>query len=399
MASIFPKIQLSGLSKRRLKNFKSNKRGYYSFWIFMVLFTFSLFAEFFANERPIMVIYQGDIYFTLFKDYPETTFGGDLEINTEFRDPDVQAMVIDDGGGKIIWPIWRFSYNTIDFEIPEPAPAAPFWVYDLETRCGKMYDGVEDRNCTFGNWHLLGTDGAGRDIWARIIYGFRISVLFGLVLTILSSVIGIFVGATQGFFGGWIDLIGQRFIEIWSSVPSLYLLIILASIFTPSFWLLILVLLLFSWVALVGVVRAEVLRARNFEYIRAAKALGVSDRVIIMRHILPNAMVATITLTPFLISGAITSLTSLDFLGFGLQDSAPSLGEIVSQAKRYPTLPWLGITIFITLSIILSLLIFIGEAVRDAFDPRKTFQSEGVKDFSDEGDETLMSTQQEEAKA
>ena len=378
-----PIFKLSGLSHRRLQNFRANRRGYISFWLFLTLFGLSLIAELISNERPIMVIYQGDIYMTLWQDYPETTFGGDLEINAEFRDPDVQYMVVNEGGGRIIWPIWRYSHDTIDYDIPEPAPAAPFWSYDLETRCGKYYEGVDDPNCVFGNWHLLGTDGAGRDVFARVLYGFRVSVLFGLVLTLLSSIIGIFAGALQGYFGGWLDLIAQRFIEIWSSVPSLYLLIILTSIFVPSFWLLIFVLLLFSWVALVGVVRAEVLRARNYEYIRAAKALGVNDAMIITRHILPNAMVATITFAPFILSGAITSLTSLDFLGFGLQDSTASLGELVAQAKRYPTLPWLGLTVFAVLSIILSLLIFIGEAVRDAYNPRKIFKSENVKELSD----------------
>ena len=274
----------------------------------------------------------------------------------------------------MIWPPIRYSYRTVNNEIPTAAPAAPSWMYSQEQRCNRYFEGVDDPNCTLGNWNWLGTDDQARDVAARIIYGFRISVLFGLILTAASAVIGVSAGAVQGYFGGWTDLIFQRFIEIWSSIPVLYLILIIAAILPPGFFILLGIMLLFSWVAFVGVVRAEFLRARNFEYVNAARALGVSNGTIMFRHLLPNAMVATLTFLPFILNGSITTLTSLDFLGFGLPPGSASLGELLRQGQRNLNAPWLGITGFITLSVMLSLLIFIGEATRDAFDPRKTFK-------------------------
>ncbi len=340
--------RISPLNARRLQNFKTNKRGFWSLWIFLALFFISLFAEFIANDKPFLVWYDGDAYMPVFNEYAETTFGGEFQTEADYRDPFVRDLINEKGW--MLWPPIRFSYDTVNLNLPGPAPYKP----------------------TAENW--LGTDDQGRDVLARTIYGFRISVLFGVILTVLSSVIGIIVGATQGYFGGWIDLIGQRLIEIWTSMPQLYLLIILASVFVPSFWLLLGLLLLFQWVALVGVVRAEFLKTRNFDYVRAARAMGASDIVIMFKHILPNAMVATLTLLPFILSGSVTALTSLDFLGFGLPPGSPSLGELLNQGKNNLHAPWLGITAFIILSVMLSLLVFIGEAVRDAFDPRKTFR-------------------------
>ncbi len=340
--------RITPLNARRLQNFKANKRGSWSLWIFLALFFVSLFAEFIANDKPFLVWYDGSAYMPVFNEYAETTFGGEFQTEADYRDPFVQDLI--NGKGWMLWPPIRFSYDTVNLNLPGPAPYGP----------------------TSENW--LGTDDQGRDVLARTIYGFRISVLFGVILTLLSSVIGIAVGATQGYFGGWIDLIGQRLIEIWTSMPQLYLLIILASVFVPSFWLLLGLLLLFQWVALVGVVRAEFLKTRNFDYVRAARAMGASDIVIMFKHILPNAMVATLTLLPFILSGSVTALTSLDFLGFGLPPGSPSLGELLNQGKNNLHAPWLGITAFIILSVMLSLLVFIGEAVRDAFDPRKTFR-------------------------
>lgn len=340
--------RITPLNARRLQNFKANKRGFWSLWIFLALFFISLFAEFIANDKPFMVWYDGSIYTPVFNEYAETTFGGEFQTEADYRDPFVRDLINEKGW--MLWPPIRFSYDTVNLNLPGPAPYKP----------------------TAENW--LGTDDQGRDVLARTIYGFRISVLFGVILTILSSIIGIAVGATQGYFGGWIDLIGQRLIEIWTSMPQLYLLIILASVFVPSFWLLLGLLLLFQWVALVGVVRAEFLKTRNFDYVRAARAMGASDIVIMFKHILPNAMVATLTLLPFILSGSVTALTSLDFLGFGLPPGSPSLGELLNQGKNNLHAPWLGITAFIILSVMLSLLVFIGEAVRDAFDPRKTFR-------------------------
>jgi len=335
----------SPINQRRLQNFRANKRGYWSFWIFLVLFILSLGAELIANDNPILVSYQGKLYYPMFKTYPETEFGGFLPTETSFRDPFIIEEIESDGW--IIWPLIRYHYDTINYDLQVPAPAPP------------------------SRENLLGTDDQGRDVLARLIYGFRISVLFGLVLTIASSIVGVIVGALQGFYGGRIDLYGQRFIEVWSGLPVLYLLIILSSFVQPNFWWLLGIMLLFSWMALVDVVRAEFLRARNFEYVRAARALGASNGLIMFRHMLPNAMVATLTFMPFILTGAITTLTSLDFLGFGLPLGSPSLGELIAQAKANLHAPWLGISVFITLSLMLTLLVFIGEAVRDAFDPRK----------------------------
>jgi len=342
-------MQLSAINQRRWRNFTNNRRGYWSLWIFLALFVFSLFAELIANDRPLLVRYDGKFYTPVLVAYPETTFGGDFETETKYRDPFV-ADLIKEKGGWMLWPPVRYSYSTINLDLPVPAPAPP----------------------SRDNW--LGTDDQGRDVVARLIYGFRISVLFGLILTIASSIIGVMAGAVQGYFGGLTDLLFQRFIEIWSGLPTLYLLIILASVVQPNFWWLLGIMLLFSWMALVGVVRAEFLRARNFDYVRAARALGVRDAQIMFRHLLPNAMVATLTMLPFILNGSITTLTALDFLGFGLPPGSPSLGELLSQGKTNIQAPWLGITAFAVLAVMLSLLIFIGEAVRDAFDPRKIFK-------------------------
>lgn len=364
---------LSPINQRRWQSFKSHRRGFWAFWIFLFLFVMSLFAEFIANDKPILVEFKGGYYAPIFSFYPETAYGGDFETEADYRDPFVQEL-IEDAGGWIWWPPVRYSYRTVDNDIPVPAPAPPFWMMSLEKRCQGYPDGVNDPNCTLGNWHWLGTDDQARDVTSRLIYGFRISVLFGLVLTIVSSIVGVTAGAVQGYFGGWTDLIFQRVLEIWTSIPSLYLLIIIAAVIEPNFWILLGILLLFSWVALVGVVRAEFLRGRNFEYIAAARALGVRDGTIMFRHLLPNAMVATLTFMPFILNGSITTLTSLDFLGFGLPPGSPSLGEMLAQGKSNLQAPWLGLTGFFAIATMLSLLIFVGEAVRNAFDPRKTFQ-------------------------
>ncbi|WP_057463053.1 ABC transporter permease [Pseudovibrio sp. POLY-S9] len=361
--------KLSPLNQRRLQNFKANKRGYWSLWIFLVLFVLALGAEFITNDRPILVSYKGELLMPVFTDYPEEKFGGFLA-TTDYRDPFIQEEI--DADGWILWPPIRYSYQTVNNEIPVPAPAPPSWMMDKELRCERYAEGVNDPNCTIGNWNWLGTDDQGRDVLARLVYGFRISVLFGLALTLASSVIGIGAGAIQGFYGGWVDLGFQRFIEIWTAMPTLYLILIISSVLTPGFWILFSILLAFSWVALVGVVRAEFLRGRNFEYISAARALGVSNGTIMRRHLLPNAMVATLTFMPFILNGSISTLTALDFLGFGLPPGSASLGELLKQGKNNLQAPWLGMTGFFVLSIMLSLLIFIGEAVRDAFDPRKT---------------------------
>lgn len=362
---------LSPLNQRRWQNFKANRRGYWSLWIFLVLFGLSLFAEFIANDKPIIASYNGEILFPVLVDYPEEKFGGFLAV-TDYRDPVISEEI--EANGWMIWPPIRYSYRTVNNDIPEAAPAKPSWMYDAETRCARYFEGVNDPACTRGNWNWLGTDDQARDVLARVIYGFRISVIFGLVLTLASAVIGVSAGAVQGYFGGWTDLLFQRVIEIWSSIPVLYLILIIAAVLPPGFFILLGIMLLFSWVAFVGVVRAEFLRARNFEYVNAARALGVSNRTIMFRHLLPNAMVATLTFLPFILNGSITTLTSLDFLGFGLPPGSASLGEMLRQGQRNLNAPWLGITGFMTLSIMLSLLIFIGEATRDAFDPRKTFK-------------------------
>ena len=362
---------LSPLNKRRWENFKANRRGYWSLWIFFVLFVLSLFAEFIANDKPIIASYNGEILFPVLVDYPEEKFGGFLAI-TDYRDPVIYEEI--EANGWLIWPPIRYSYRTVNNEIPEAAPAKPSWFYDRETRCQRYPMGADDPSCTLGNWNWLGTDDQTRDVLARVIYGFRISILFGLALTLASAVIGVSAGAVQGYFGGWTDLLFQRFIEIWSSIPVLYLLLIIAAVLPPGFFILLGIMLLFSWVGFVGVVRAEFLRARNFEYVNAARALGVGNRTIMFRHLLPNAMVATLTFLPFILNGSITTLTSLDFLGFGLPPGSPSLGELLKQGQQNLNAPWLGLSGFIVISLMLSLLIFIGEATRDAFDPRKTFR-------------------------
>ena len=341
-------LTVSPLTRRRWRNFRANRRGYVSLWIFLALFALSLCAELLANEKPLLISYDGSTYVPVLVSYPETTFGGDFPTEADYTDPFVQELIAEKGW--ILWPPVRFSYDTIIRDLGRPAPAPP----------------------SARNW--LGTDDQARDVLARVIYGFRISVTFGLLLTLFSSLIGVFAGAVQGFYGGWIDLGFQRFLEIWGGLPALYLLIILAGFFVPSFWLLLGIMLLFSWTALTGVVRAEFLRARNFDYVRAARALGVSDTTLMFRHLLPNAMVATLTFLPFILNGAITTLTSLDFLGLGLPPGSPSLGELLLQGRNNLNAPWLGLTGFITLAVMLSLLIFVGEAVRDAFDPRKTFE-------------------------
>ncbi len=367
-------ITISALNRRRWRNFRANRRAFWSLIILGVLYGLSLFAEFIANDRPIVINYRGSFHFPIQNFYAETTFGGDFRTEAVYRSPEVQCLIRTGGAelclddpdealvqaetgivdgkeivpGWMIWPIIPYSFNTIN-DIGRAAPSPP--------------DGA----------HLLGTDDRARDVLARIIYGFRLSITFALVVTALTSVIGIAAGAVQGFFGGLIDLFFQRVIELWNSVPSLYVIIILSSMFMMNFWLLVFLMTLFGWTGLVGVVRAEFLRARNFEYVRAARALGVSNMTIMFRHVLPNAMVATLTFLPFIITGVIGSLAALDFLGFGLPSSAPSLGELTLQAKNNLQAPWLGFSAFFTFAIMLSLLVFIFEGVRDAFDPRKTF--------------------------
>lgn len=338
-------MRLSPLAHRRLAAFRANRRGHWSLWIFLALFVVSLAAELLANDRPLLVRYDGRWHVPVAVAYPETRFGGVLPTEAAYRDPEVRRLI--EARGWLLWPPISYRYDTIDWQLGRPAPAPP---------TGR---------------HWLGTDDVGRDLLARLIYGFRISVLFGLALTLGASAVGVAAGAVQGYFGGWTDLLFQRGIEIWSGLPVLYLLIILASIVQPNFWWLLGLMLLFSWTTLVGVVRAEFLRARNLDYVRAARALGVGNRVIIVRHVLPNAMVATLTFLPFILNGSITTLTSLDFLGFGLPPGSASLGEILAQGKANLQAPWLGLTAFGVLALILSLLVFVGEAVRDAFDPRK----------------------------
>ncbi len=341
---------MTPLNRRRLDNFRANRRGCASLLIFGVLMVTSLFAEFIANDRPLLVRYDGRFFAPVLVDYPETDFGGFLESAADYNDPEVKTLI--EERGWIVWPPIPYSHDSIVYDLPTPAPAPP---------SGR-------------NW--LGTDDQARDVTARLIYGFRISVLFGLVLTLASSVVGVAAGAVQGYFGGWLDLLFQRFIEMWSGLPTLYLLIILSSVVTPGFWWLLAFMLLFSWMALVGVVRAEFLRARNLDYVRAARALGVGNPRIIARHVLPNAMVAALTFLPFITSGAVVTLTALDFLGFGLPPGSASLGELLKQGKDNLQAPWLGFTAFLVIAVMLSLLVFIGEAVRDAFDPRKTFTPE-----------------------
>lgn len=338
---------MSPLAHRRIQLFRANSRGFYSLWIFLFLFLVSLFAELIANDKPIVLSYQGKFYFPVFVTYTEKTFGGDFETEAAYRDPFLAEKF---KHSFAIWPPIHYSYSTINYDLKTPAPSPP----------------------SRENW--LGTDDQGRDVLARLIYGFRISVLFGLSLTIISSAIGIIAGAVQGYFGGAIDLLFQRFIEIWSGLPELFVLIILASLVTPNFWWLLLILLLFKWMSLTSYVRAEFLRVRNFDYVKAAKALGVSEPKIMARHVLPNALTSTMTMIPFIMSGSITALTTLDFLGFGLPIGSASLGELLLQGKGNPQAPWLGFTSFIVIALMLILIVFISEAVRDAFDPRRTMK-------------------------
>ncbi|MDX1300813.1 ABC transporter permease [Photobacterium sp.] len=334
---------MNPITRERWSRFRAHKRGYWSLWIFSVLFVICLFAEVVANDKPLVINFKSDWYFPIVQQYAETDFGGEFEAEADFTDPYVVELI--EADGYMIWPLIPFHYDTINYNLSGPAPSAPDRV----------------------NW--LGTDDKGRDVLARIIYGFRVSVLFGFALTIISTLIGVVVGACQGYYGGWLDLFGQRFIEVWSGMPTLFLLIILSSFVEPNFWWLLSIMVLFSWMTLVGVVRAEFLRCRNLDYVRAAQALGVSDSRIMLRHMLPNAMVASLTMMPFILSGSVTTLTSLDFLGFGLPAGSPSLGELLAQGKTNLQAPWLGLSAFVVLSIMLSLLVFVGEAVRDAFDP------------------------------
>ncbi len=339
-------MRLSPLNQRRFARFKANKRGWWSLWLFLGLFIFSLGAELIANDKPLVVQHDGQWFFPVFKRYPETAFGGEFPLEANYKSPYMRELIAS-RDGWMLWPPIAFSYDSINYDLRVPAPAPP----------------------SADNW--LGTDDQGRDVLARVIYGFRISVLFALTLTLASSVIGVLAGALQGYYGGWVDLTGQRFLEVWSGLPVLFMLIILSSIVQPNFWWLLGIMLLFSWMTLVDVVRAEFLRGRNLEYVRAAKALGMGNAAIMYRHILPNAMVSTMTFMPFILTGAIGTLTALDFLGFGLPPGSPSLGELVAQGKSNLQAPWLGMTAFAVLALMLTLLVFIGEAARDAFDPRK----------------------------
>ena len=373
------RFRVSPINKRRWENFKANRRGYWSLWIFLGLFVLTLFAEFIANDRPLIMVYKGELLAPVLVDYPEEKFGGFLAI-TDYKDPVILDEI--EQNGWALWPPIRYSSDTINKDYPRRKnpdnglclgfPAPPQWASSMEL-CEAPPEQIA-RYTAIGNANWLGLDDQGRDVMARVIYGFRISVLFGLILTILASLIGVAAGAAQGYYGGWLDLLMQRFLEIWGNIPVLYVLIIIAAVLVPGFWTLLFVLLAFSWTALVGLVRAEFLRARNFEYVRAARALGLNDSTIMVKHVLPNAMVATLTFLPFVLSSSITTLTSLDFLGLGLPPGSPSLGELLLQGKKYLEAPWLGITGFFAIAIMLSLLIFIFEGVRDALDPRKTFQ-------------------------
>ncbi len=377
-AWISRRLKMTPITRRRWENFKANRRGYWSLVIFLVIFVLTLFAEVIANDRPILVRYKGELLSPVLVDYPESKFGGFLAV-TDYRDPVILEEI--NANGWMIWPPIRYSYDTINKDYPRRQgsggiclgyPAPPQWASKAPL-CEAPPDQLARYNA-WGNTNWLGLDDQGRDVLARVIYGFRISVIFGLLLTLLSSAVGILAGAVQGYFGGRVDLIFQRIVEIWSSMPELFVLLIISSALVPGFWTLLIVLLMFSWVSLVGVVRAEFLRGRNFEYINAARALGLSDARIMWKHLLPNAMVATLTFLPFKLSGSISALTALDFLGLGLPPGSPSLGELLLQGKKHLEAPWLGLTGFFTLAIMLSLLIFIGEAVRDALDPRKTFR-------------------------
>jgi microcin C transport system permease protein len=372
-------LRLGPMNRRRVENFRRNRRGYWSFWIFLVLFVVSLFAEFVANDRPIIAFYKGELLFPVFFNYPEEKFGGFLA-ETDYRDPVIYREI--EAHGWAVWPPIRFANNTHNLDLPTPAPSPPTWMLSrAQCQAALAAQAARDPSlvrqgagsCNDLEWNWLGTDDEGRDVVARLIYGFRLSILFGLTLAGVSSVIGVAAGAVQGYFGGWLDLVMQRLIEIWSSLPHLYILIILSAILAPNFLVLLVILLLFSWVSLVHLVRAEFLRARNFEYVNAARALGLSNARIIVKHVLPNATVATLTFLPFVVNSSISTLTSLDFLGLGLPPGSPSLGELLLQGKSNLSAPWLGLSAFAIVAIMLSLLIFIGEAVRDAFDPRKIF--------------------------
>ncbi|SFV26409.1 ABC transporter permease [Hyphomicrobium facile] len=372
------RFRLSPVNRRRWERFKSHKIGYRSFIIFTCLFVASLFAEFIANDRPLIASYKGEILFPVLVDYPEEKFGGFLAV-TDYRTPDIANEI--NANGWMLWPPIRYSYSTINKDYPGRIgesgvclgyPAPPPWATSLKL-CPAPPDQLP-RYEELGNTNWLGLDDQGRDVLARVIYGFRISVLFGLILTIVSSAVGVVAGAVQGYFGGRVDLIFQRLLEIWNSIPELFVLLIISSLFVPGFWTLLGILMIFSWTSLVGLVRAEFLRGRNLEYVRAARALGLSDWQIMFKHLLPNAMVATLTFLPFKLSGGIAALTALDFLGLGMPPGSPSLGELLLQGKKHLEAPWLGISGFIAVSIILSLAIFMGEAVRDALDPRKTFR-------------------------
>jgi len=372
------RFQLSPINARRWVNFKANRRGYWSLIVFLSLFVVSLFAEFLANDRPIVMSYKGEILWPVLVDYPESKFGGFLAV-TDFKEPEILREISENGWA--LWPPIGYSYDTINKAYPGRKgleglclgyPAPPPWASSAP-----LCDAPPDQHARFhaiGNYNWLGLDDQGRDVVARVLYGFRISVLFGLILTVLASGLGVTAGAIQGYFGGKTDLVFQRFLEVWSSIPGLFVLIIISSVLVPGFWTLLGTLLLFEWVSLVAVVRAEFLRARNFEYITAARALGLSHAKIMRKHMLPNAMVAMLTFLPFQLSGSIAALTALDFLGLGLPPGSPSLGELLLEGKRHLEAPWLGLTGFFSVALMLSLLIFVGEAVRDAFDPRKTFR-------------------------
>lgn len=359
---------LSPLNQRRWQNFKASRRGYYALWIFAALCLCSFCAELITNDRPIIASYKGELLFPIFFDYPDEKFGGNLAA-ADFRDPFIADEIAKHGWA--LWPPFHYSYNSPSEN--SRALAKPFWLQSRAERCALYAQGAADPQCRLANWNLLGTDDQTRDIFARVLYGFRVSIAFTFILTFFSAAIGVAAGAAQGYFGGRVDLVFQRFIEIWSSVPALYLLITLSAVFAQSFWVLLVIMLLFNWVFLVGVVRAEFLRVRNFEYVTAARALGVGNFTIMRRHLLPNACVAALTYLPFLLTAGISTLTALDFLGFGLPPGSASLGELMRQATNNLTAPWIGIVGFVTIAGMLSLLAFIGEAARDAFDPRKTF--------------------------
>lgn len=360
---------ISPINQRRWRLFRQNRLGWSSFCIFLFLCIISFFAEFIANDRPIIASYKGHIMLPILHDYPDSLFGGSL-VMADFRDPVIEQEIKKHGWA--IWPPIHYSYNTLSSNSIALEP--PFWLSTKKQACQLYPNGEQDSNCRFANLHLLGTDDQTRDIFARLLYGFRLSIIFTVLMTFCSTIIGLVAGAIQGYFGGKIDLIMQRVIEVWVSVPGLFLVIVLGSIFQQGFWILLFVLIFFQWTLLVTLVRAEFLRARNFEYVTAARALGVSNTSIMAKHLLPNAMVATLTYVPFLLTSGITILTSLDYLGFGLPPGSASLGEIIRQATRALNAPWIAITVFITIALMLSLLAFIGEAVRGAFDPRKSFQ-------------------------